>query len=319
MTNELDERAGAIEQIVALARRHQLSAAEITSALGEQRFVQAPADSRVRGALIPVLGYLGGTFVFAGIGVFVALQWANLNSSARVVVTLGSGLAAFLLAMLAAREARFEKATTPLTLIAAALEPTGMLVAFSEFGTGGDWRLASLATTGAMAVQFGGAFRTLRRSTPLLLTVVFATLFWWTAFDLVEMDEEVMALCLGAGLLLAAVGIDRTRHRDITPVIYFFGAIAFLYGLFDIVESTVIEIAFLAVAAAFVYLAALLKSRTLLFVSTIAILAYTGYYTGEHFADSVGWPLALIAFGIFMIGLSALAFRIDRNYVRPAG
>jgi len=54
----------------------------------------------------------------------------------------------------------------------------------------------------------------------------------------------------------------------------------------------------------------------MLFVSTLGILGYTGWFTEEHFADSVGWPIALIAFGIFMIGLSALAMRIDRLYVR---
>jgi hypothetical protein len=97
---------------------------------------------------------------------------------------------------------------------------------------------------------------------------------------------------------------------------YFFGAIAFLYGLFELVESTLLEIAFLAVAAGFVYLSALLRSRTLLFVSTLAILGYTGWFTGQHFADSIGWPIALIFFGLFMIGLSTLAFRIDRTYVR---
>jgi len=57
-------------------------------------------------------------------------------------------------------------------------------------------------------------------------------------------------------------------------------------------------------------------SRTLLFVATAAILAYTGWFTGQHFADSVGWPIALIAFGLFMIALSALAVKIDREYVR---
>ena len=51
-------------------------------------------------------------------------------------------------------------------------------------------------------------------------------------------------------------------------------------------------------------------------VATLAILAYTGWFTGEHFADSIGWPLALILFGMFMIGLSALAVRIDRDYLR---
>lgn len=311
----MSERSDALEQVVTVARRHGLSAAEIASALGETTTDAAP-DSRGRRILVRVLGYLGGTFVFAGIGVFVALQWDSINSLGRVIVTLGSGLTAFILAMLAAREERFEKATIPLMLIAAALEPTGMFVAFKEFGSGGDWRWASLVTMGAMAVQFGAAFATLRRSTPLLLTVIFTTFFWWTAFDLLDLPDEGTALCLGGSILLTAVGLDRTRHRDITPIMYFFGSVAFLYGLFDLVERTVFEIAFLGVAAAFVYLAAGVRSRVLLFVATIAILAYTGYYTGEHFANSVGWPLALIAFGIIMIGLSALAFRIDRDYVR---
>jgi len=100
---------------------------------------------------------------------------------------------------------------------------------------------------------------------------------------------------------------------------YFFGAAAFLAGLFDLTKRTPLEIAFLAAAAGFVYLSVLVHSRTLLVVATLANLAYTGWFTGEHFADSIGWPLALIAFGIFMIGLSALAFRIDRDYVRKSG
>ena len=65
-----------------------------------------------------------------------------------------------------------------------------------------------------------------------------------------------------------------------------------------------------------VYLSALVHSRTLLFVAPGATLAYTAWFTGEHFADSVGWPIALVVFGLIMIGLSALAFRIDRDYVR---
>ena len=66
------------------------------------------------------------------------------------------------------------------------------------------------------------------------------------------------------------------------------------------------------------YLSVVLHSRTLLFVATLAILAYTGWFTGQHFADSVGWPIALMVFGLVMIGLSALAFRVDRDYLRPS-
>ncbi len=151
------------------------------------------------------------------------------------------------------------------------------------------------------------------------MAILFATLFWWTALDLVDADDEIVALLMGATMLLTAIGVDRTGHREITPVWYLFGATAFLYGTFDVLRRTPFEIAFLAAAAGFVYLSVVVHSRTLLFVATLGILAYTGWFTGEHFADSVGWPIALIAFGIFMIGLSALAFRIDRLYVRGDG
>ena len=82
-------------------------------------------------------------------------------------------------------------------------------------------------------------------------------------------------------------------------------------------ERTPAELLFLAVAAGFVYASVVLHSRTLLAVATLAILAYTAWFTGEHFVDSIGWPLALVAFGLVLIGMSALAFRLDREYVRP--
>jgi hypothetical protein len=313
----VDDRARALQSIAALARQHGLSASEIAAAIGGP---PGPAEeNRWRGVLVRVLGFLGGTFVFAGIGVFIALQWDGMNAASRVIVTLGAGFVAFVLAMLACKDTRFEKATTPLLLVAAALEPTGMFVAFDEYGTGGDWRWASLITSATMALQFGAAFGSLGRSTPLFMAILFATLFWWTALDLVDADDTLVALLMGGTMLLTAIGVDRTGHRDITPVWYLFGSAVFLYGVFDAVERTPLEITFLAVAAGFVYLSVVLHSRMLLFVATLAILAYTGWFTGQHFADSVGWPIALIAFGIFMIGLSALAFRIDRVYVRGEG
>ena len=312
----MTDRARALADVVALARQHGLSAGEIAEALFDQ---DAPSGATRRsGILVRVLGYIGGTFVFAGVGVFIALQWDSMNSAARVVVTLGSGLAAFVLAVLSSRDARYDKAATPLFLMAAALEPTGMLVAFNELGSGGDWHGASLVTCGCMALQFGFVFGTIRRSTLLFLCVLFGTLFFWTAFDLLDMDDEFTAVVLGASLLLTAIGISRTPNRVITPVLYLFGAAGFLYGVFEFVEGSPLELIFLLCAAGFVYLSVTLHTRTLLFVATAAILAYTAWFTGEYFADSVGWPIALIIFGLLLIGLSALALRIDRDYVRAS-
>jgi hypothetical protein len=71
--------------------------------------------------------------------------------------------------------------------------------------------------------------------------VLFATSFFWTAFDLLDFDGNLIALLVGGSLLLAAIGIDRSGHGDITPAMYFFGAIGFLYGFFDSVKRTALE------------------------------------------------------------------------------
>ena len=311
---EAADRAEALRQIAAIAREHRLSAAEVAEVIANGK---GPVDQgRWQGVLVRVLGYLGGTFVLAGIGIFIALQWNDLNSAARVVVTLGAGVAGFVLAVLASRDRRFIQAATPLFLLAALLEPMGMLVAFEEFGSGGDWRWASLVTSGTMALQFSAAFGALGRSALIFMTILFGTMFWWTALDLAGAEGTLMALVVGGSLLLTSVAADRSGRGSITPFWYFCGAASFLFGLFDAVERTPLEIVFLAAAAGFVYSSVALHSRTLLAVATLAILAYTGWFTSQHFVDSIGWPLALMAFGLLMIGLSALAVRIDRRYVR---
>jgi hypothetical protein len=314
----MDTRTEALTEIVRLARINGLSADDVAAAVrGAGGEIAAPeAGGRGRTVLVRVLGFLGGTFIFAGIGIFIALQWDGMNSGQRVVVTLGTGLGAFVLGAVARRDRRVERAATPLYLVAALLEPIGMLVAFEEFGSGGDWRWASLATAGTVAVQYAFAFAVAKRSMLLFVAVSYAVVALWTALDLVGLDDNLIAMTVGASLMLAAVWADRSSRADITPLWYFIGAAASLGGLFDMVESSPLELAFVAAAAGFVYLSVLLRSRTLLVVATLAILAYTGWFTSEHFADSIGWPLALVGFGLFMIGLSALAVRIDRQYVR---
>jgi len=61
-----------------------------------------------------------------------------------------------------------------------------MLVAFNEFGSGGDARWAALITAGVMAIQFGAIFSVLRQSMLLFVAVFFAMLAWWTAFDMLS-------------------------------------------------------------------------------------------------------------------------------------
>jgi hypothetical protein len=46
----------------------------------------------------------------------------------------------------------------------------------------------------------------------------------------------------------------------------------------------------------------------------VAILSYVGYY-GRALHQRGRQPIALILFGLMLIGLSAVAFRINRKYI----
>lgn len=301
----------ALRQIADLAREHGLTASEVVEALSATE-----PDAEVQSSkLTRLLGYLGGIFVLAGLGVFIEMQWDSMNSIARIIVTLGSGVAAFVMALAATQDQRFEKAATPLFLLAALMQPIGILVAIDEFSTGGDERHAFLLTAGVLLVQQLLIFMKTQRTVLLFMALLFASGFYGTALDLIGLDEDLIVFTLGLSVLLVTYGIDKTPHATITSFWYFAGATAMLMGLFSLIEDSVLEILFLGAACGVVFLSTWAKSRSLLFVGTVAILGYVGYYTSEHFTDVVGWPIALILFGLLLIGLSAVAFRINRKYI----
>jgi len=302
----------ALEQIVEIARAHGLTPADITAAFEEAK----PGREQLSGSLLGrILGYLGGTFIFAGLAVFIALNWDVMNSAARIIITLGSGITAFIMAIVASADERYARVRTPLYLIAAALQPVGLLVAIDEFSSGGSWHYAALLTAGIMGFQQAAVFWQKRDTTLLFTTLLFVLWFFGVALDLVNVDDDLVALILGASTLSFCIGLERTRHRGMTPFWYLAGSILFFHGLFELVQRTAFELVFLAVACAGVFLSTWVRSRTLLFVCTIAILAYISYFTAEHFQDSLGWPLVLIVLGMVFIALSAMAMRINRRYI----
>ena len=301
----------ALKQIADIAREHDLKAAEILAELSPSK-VASDSKSSI---LTRLFGYLGGIFVLAGLGVFVEMQWEAMNSIARIIVTLGSGMAAFVMAFFAAGDERWEKTATPLFLLAALLQPTGILVAIDEFSRGGDERHAILLTSGVLLIQQTLTFLKMRRTVLLFMALIFGVCLYGTAMDLADLDEDLIVFSLGLSVLLVTYSIDRTRHAAITPFWYFVSSTAMLTGLFSLIQDSVLEILFLGAACGLVFLSTWVKSRALLFVGTVAILGYVGYYTAENFSDAVGWPIALILFGLLLIGLSAAAFRINRKYI----
>ncbi len=310
----MTDRDQALSEIVAIAERHGLTHEDVRRALK----ARSPAAPPRQGVLGRAFAYLGGTFVFAGLCVFVGTFWDEMNSAERIVATLGSGIAALVLSLLSHSSPRREKLVAPLYLIAVILQPAGLVVAFGELSTGGEPLHAQLAIAAVMACQGALIFTRLRRTTVLFFLLLFAYTALASALELLHVTEELNGLVVGATCFLVTAGIGHTRHEAITPFWYFVAAALVQISWFEIVKDTAFELSFVALPCALVYGSTSLRSRTLLAAGTLGMLVYIGYFTSEHFADSIGWPLALILLGIVMMALGTAAVRINRRYIKNA-
>ncbi len=309
----MTSKDAALAEIVEIARQHDISGQEIVRELGtaSQNVAGNAGSSIVR----QLLAYVGGIFVFAGILIYIAMFWEEMNSAARIIITQGSGLVALILAVLMLNQDKFARAVTPLFLTAAWLQPIGIMVAFDELGSGGNPQHAVLATTTVMLLQSVLILPRYPRSVPVFVALGFGVLTWWNLFDLLGIDEDFNIMITGLFLMLVTYGIDQTPHRSITPFWYFLGSALFFWAAFELLEGTPANVLYLGICAFMIYVSTLARSRTLLFTSTLAMMGYLGYFTSEYFVNSAGWPIALIVTGLILIGLSNLALRINRKYI----
>jgi len=306
-------RDDALVEIVALVRQHRLTVGEIASALDSDPHTSVARSS---GILSRVFGYLGGTFVFAGLAIYIGMRWDDLGSAGRVLLTLGPGFCAFVLALVCTTKEAFAGAALPLFLIAALVQPTGILVMMKEFSQGGDPAHGVLFMNIVMAIQQGGAFWAKRRTVLALTTVLFATGFVVVALDLLHVNRDLMGIVLGLSLGCVAWSLDRSPHRPLAGPIYFVASLLFLAAWYHVLRHTAIEVLFVGLSCVVVFLSIVARSRSLLAVGTLALIAYIGYFIAEHFENNLNAPIVLMFAGFLLIAIGAAAVRINNKYIR---
>lgn len=313
MANNQLQKQDALQDIVAIAHNHHISVDEIVEALREP---DSMADTRSSGVLSKLFGYIGGIFVFAGIGVFISMYWSDFNSAARVIVTLGIGFAAYVMSVLCLNDQRYERAATPLVLISLVLQPMGIFVMLDEYASGDDPRHGVLFMAAFMLIQQGMTFIAKRLTVMAFATVLFATIFLVTLLDLWEMDIDLVGVVMGVSLMCIAYAFGRSSHLAIAPFWYLVGSLSLLISIFDLVKRGPFELLFLGVSAFVIFLSTVVRSGVLMLVGTLSMLSYIGYFTAEHFANTLGWPIALVIIGIAFIAISAMAVGLNNKYIK---
>lgn len=303
----------ALQDIVSLAKHNQITLEEIAQALNTP---QTQAGKQSSSGLSKLFGYIGGIFVFAGIGVFISMYWDDFGSAARVIVTLGTGLFAFAMGLVCLADKKYERAATPLFLMSSLLQPTGILVMLHEYASGGDARHGLLFMSAYMLIQQGAVFWAKGRTVLAFSAILFGCIFFANLFDIWDMNEKLIGTVIGISLLCIAYALNQSKHLAIAPFWYFVGSVMLLWSIFESVENSPLEPIYLGVSALIIFLSTYVRSRTLLLVGTISMLLYIGYYTAKHFANTVGWPIALVMIGVALIAVSSLAVRLNNKYIK---
>lgn len=306
----------ALQEIAALARHNGITLAEIARVLTN---VQEQTQTTSRGILSKLFAYLGAIFVFSGIAAFISMFWDDMGSAPRIIITLGTGFVAFLMGLSALTNEKYARAATPLFLISSFMQPGGLFVMLDEYSSGGDPRLGVMFVAAFMIVQQGATFWAKQRTVLAFTTIAFFCVFFGALFDLMDMPGKTVSFVMGASLLCVSWALSQSRHTAISPFWYFIGSVSLLFSFFAIVENTLFEIAFPGLTASLVFVSTWARSRTLLLVSTLAMIGYIGYFTAEHFANTLSWPVILIVMGLVLIGFGSAAVKLNNKYIKRRG
>jgi len=358
-------RADVIANIARTMISQDITLTEIEAALNEEKTEQSKPENNKRGDVLRTLfSWLGGVLIFAGISVYIGMFWNSMGGTMHVLLTLGVGFMLYGLLLAALAENKYPKLILPLTILQAAFQTSGWLVAISEiFPPSGDVRKALLAVFFVMAVQQSLTFLRHRLTILAFLALTFAYGFLEVSLDMVGFSQRTIALLLGASLITISGELEKTAQRSLSAIGflvgafwfngglfllisehastetsalitgisgfalsyglqlskrhpglvasgYFLSSILIYSGVFELVRHSSLELLFPAVAVGMLYTCTLLRSRALLFTSVISILGFIGYYTDEHFANAVGWPIALVIMGAAFLGIGILTLKV---------
>ncbi len=277
--------------------------------------------------LIKILYYIGGLIVFLGLVVFVFQMWNSLNTTTRVLVTLGSAIASYVVAVLLDKDKRLGELNFAFFLIYGLLLPTGIFVTFHEGGLNITTAIVNAFMSFIVLVAHLVSYAIFRKKIFIVLSVIFGTWFFFslTNFLGAKLRAEVAfyeyrALLVGLSYLLLGYYFSN-KIKGLTSWLYSFGCLGFLGSTLALGGwSPDQNIFWEAVAPLFIfgviYLSIYLKHRSFLFFGTLFLVLYVLKITGEYFADSMSWPVALVASGLMIIAIAYGAFYLNNRYLK---
>lgn len=294
--------------------------------------VVAAASDEARGGqaahLTNIFYIIGALIAVVGAVILVATNWNEIGFAGRIVVSAGIALATYVGGLYLNRP-EHRVLSQVFFAITAALAPVGVAVIVRQLDM--EFTPAVHVATGlSLALLFAVALWHTRRNVLVLFTLGYATWAFLAAiaqlFDVTGLIGKWTSITAGISYLSIAYFYHTTKAADtsaehkekraVENSIYGLGTIGILApamsfgGLGDLVAVLLIFAAF--------YLSVYVKSRAMLIVGALFLIAHIIKITSKYFAESISWPIALIFVGFMVIAIGYATLYINRKFLSSA-
>jgi len=312
----------------------KISTGEISREEMLSRFGFAPAvQNKVRTenlktstpfSVTKMLYVLGVAIVVIGIVFFVSQIWDGIGSFGRIAVTLGLGFLITAIGSMLLKSKPDENIGTVFHFIGGMLIPGGAVVTLSELNV-------DFVSLWPVAITFGivFAFYLLLNSVHKNAILTFFAIANGTVFVYLLVEAIVdgtfyrhgdlyayLTMVIGASYLLLAQSFREGWNKKLIGVLYFFGITGFLGAAFSqVFDSVPWQMLYFIIVIGGLALSMYMRSRSILVMSTLFLIAHVSYITSEYFANSLGWPISLVILGFVFIGLGYVSINVNKKYI----
>lgn len=316
-----------LKEITYRLSKGEISREELLASLSISGGELSEAKARGIGAISAtrMLYIIGAVIAIAGIIIFISQIWSDIGSFGRIFVTLGLGLVMTALGSFLLNTRPQDSLGTIFHFLGGLLIPGGAMVTLYEM----NYDFVSLwpvAIVFAVIFAFYLILTTIHKR-PVLAFFAVASGTTFVYLTVASMVDEAfyrhgdlyayLTMIVGVSYLLLGNSFRDGWNRGLVGLLNFFGSVALLGAAFTrVFDSSLWQMLYFVFVVGGVFMAVRLKSRGVLVVSTIFLIAHVSYITGKYFADSLGWPIALVILGFIFIGLGYASINISKKYIR---
>ena len=225
------------------------------------------------------------------------MNWELFNVTFRILITLGLGFVSYILFFISKHNNFSSTISRSFYFFSVILQTVGLYVVLVEFGSGGDIQTANLIVSSVMFLQQLIHIYKYKSNDSMFVCLVFGSFFLSVLLDVLYLDYKYIQFLLGVILIYITSRLSASDYKILCSFWYVIGAIILFIGSFSVVKSVGLDILYVAIPSFMIYLSVFLNSSILLYVSSAALMIFIGYYTSTYFAQSVSWPIILIAIG----------------------